>query len=184
MATAGRSSTALERGGGIELAHRQPLSTGDKQIPDSVEYLGNDVPLHESEEVYRVTKSSNDDIRGMRRMGKEQQLVRNFRLLSITSFVALATASWEIGLFIITPALIDGGSPGLLWSSLWSWIGFLPIYLSMAEMASMAPICGAQYHWVSGTLSLLPLRPGDGVADVRKEFAPAKYQRFLSYIAG
>lgn len=98
-------------------------------------------------------------------MGKDQQLVRTFRQLSITSFVALATATWEIGLFIISPALINGGRPGLVWSCLWCWFGFAPIILSMAEMASMAPIAGAQYHWVS-------------------EFAPDRYQKFLSYLAG
>lgn len=123
-----------------------------------------DVEEHE-ERTSKITKSTHDDIRGMRRMGKDQQLVRTFRQLSITSFVALATASWEIGLFIVTPALVDGGRAGLVWSSLWSWIGFAPIYLSMAEMASMAPIAGAQYHWVS-------------------EFAPDRYQKFLSYLAG
>lgn len=37
--------------------------------------------------------------------------------------------------------------------------------LLQAEMASMAPIAGAQYHWVS-------------------EFAPESSQKFLSYITG
>ena len=37
--------------------------------------------------------------------------------------------------------------------------------MSLAEMASMAPISGGQYHWVS-------------------EFAPPKYQKFLSYFTG
>jgi len=98
-------------------------------------------------------------------MGKDQQLVRHFRLLSITSFVAIATAAWEIGLFVISPGLIDGGRSGLVWNTIWNFIGFGPIYLSMAEMASMAPIAGAQYHWVS-------------------EFAPENCQRFLSYVTG
>ena len=40
------------------------------------------------------------DADNMRRMGKEQQLVRHFRLMSIASFVAIATATWEIGLFV------------------------------------------------------------------------------------
>ncbi|KAK5167440.1 uncharacterized protein LTR77_007139 [Saxophila tyrrhenica] len=112
-----------------------------------------------------ATKTTPSDIRGMARMGKPQQLDRTFRQMSITSFVALATATWEIGLFIISPALVDGGRAGLVWSSLWSWICFAPIYLSMAEMASMAPIAGAQYHWVS-------------------EFAPDEWQKPMSYIAG
>lgn len=79
--------------------------------------------------------------------------------------MALAAAAWEIGLFLLTPGLTNGGRAGLVWNALWNFIGFGPIYLSMAEMASMVPIAGAQYHWVS-------------------EFAPKKYQRFLRYITG
>jgi len=37
--------------------------------------------------------------------------------------------------------------------------------MSLAEMASMAPTSGGQYHWVS-------------------EFAPRRYQKFLSYVSG
>ena len=71
----------------------------------------------------------------------------------------------EIGLFEITPGLTDGGRPVLVYSVLWNFVGFGPIYLSMAEMASMAPIAGAQYHWVS-------------------EFAPESMQKILSYLTG
>ncbi len=83
----------------------------------------------------------------------------------MASFVAIATAAWEIGLFNITPGLTDGGRPALVWSVLWNFIGFGPVYLSMAEMASMAPIAGSQYHWVS-------------------EFAPESVQRVMSYYTG
>ena len=110
-------------------------------------------------------KSTNADAANMARMGKNQQLVRHFRVLSMASFVAIATAVWEIGLFNLTPGLINGGRPGIIYSVLWNFIGFGPIYLSMAEMASMAPIAGAQYHWVS-------------------EFAPESIQRGLSYLTG
>jgi hypothetical protein len=112
-----------------------------------------------------ITKSSHDDNDDMRRMGRNQELVRHFRLLSVASFVAIATAAWEIGLFEITPGLTDGGRPALVYSVLWNFAGFGPIYLSMAEMASMAPIAGAQYHWVS-------------------EFAPERFQKILSYLTG
>jgi hypothetical protein len=84
-----------------------------------------------------ATKSTAADARGMQRMGKEQQLIRHFRLMSITSFVALATASWEIGLFLLTPALVDGGISGMCWSVIWNFLAYIPIYLSLAEMASM-----------------------------------------------
>ena len=111
------------------------------------------------------TKSTRNDADAMRRMGKDQQLVRRFRLLSITSFIALSTVAWEYGVFTAGPGLTNGGRSGLLYSTLWSFIGFGPVYFSMAEMASMAPIAGAQYHWVS-------------------EFAPESCQRILSYLVG
>lgn len=95
-----------------------------------------------------ATKSTPHDAAGMRRMGKDQQLIRQFRFISITAFVAIATAAWEIGLFILTPGLVDGGRAGLVYNALWNFVGFGPVYISMAEMASMAPIAGAQYHWV------------------------------------
>lgn len=44
-------------------------------------------------------------------------------------------------------------------------VGFSLVIASMAEMASMAPTAGGQYHWIS-------------------EFAPRSSQRFLSYIIG
>jgi hypothetical protein len=104
--------------------------------------------LDEQDEAVQRSKSTSGDAADMKRMGKEQQLVRHFRLVSTMSFVAISTAAWEVGLFVITPALTDGGRAGLVWNVLWNIIGFGPIYLSMAEMASMAPIAGAQYHWV------------------------------------
>ncbi|KAF7187537.1 putative amino-acid permease [Pseudocercospora fuligena] len=111
------------------------------------------------------TNSTFTDTQNMLRMGKRQELVRSFRLLSIAAFTAIATAAWELGLFLLSPGLINGGRSGLIYSTLWNFLGFLPVYLSMAEMASIAPIAGAQYHWVS-------------------EFAPEKYQKVLSYMTG
>jgi hypothetical protein len=48
-----------------------------------------------------TTKSTAADAAAMNRMGKSQELIRNFRFFSIMSFVAIATASWEIGLFVV-----------------------------------------------------------------------------------
>lgn len=112
-----------------------------------------------------VFKSTFDDTRQMKRMGRHQELVRHYRLFSMVSFIGMATASWERTLYQITPALRDGGLPQLIWSNLWIFAAFTPVAVSLAEMASMAPIAGAQYHWVS-------------------EFAPAKYQKLMSYLTG
>ena len=131
----------------------------------AVEIDRDDELLDDQDEHRTVTKSTREDAENMRRMGRSQQLVRHFRLLSVASFTAIATAAWEIGLFEISPGLTDGGRPALVYSVLWNFVGFGPIYLSMAEMASMAPIAGAQYHWVS-------------------EFAPESLQKILSYFTG
>jgi amino acid transporter len=72
---------------------------------------------------------------------------------------------WEFLLTANTQGLIDGGLAGVFWSYIWTFVGFGFVELSLAEMASMAPISGGQYHWVS-------------------EFAPPSLQQFLSYIVG
>ena len=129
--------TTATRHGEVELmdhgaSHHDSGKAVHYTVQDAGSGSGSDQEvLEEQDGTLRATKSSHDDIAGMKRMGKDQQLVRTFRQLSITSFVALATATWEIGLFIISPALTDGGRAGLLWSALWCWIGFAPIYLSM-----------------------------------------------------
>lgn len=98
---------------------------------------------------------------------------------------------------IMGVGLEAGGRAGMIWMTLICWITFLITNISMAEIGSMAPyvadcllppgkityssltstdcVCsalieacsttGGQYHWVS-------------------EFAPPKYQKFLSYLIG
>lgn len=77
----------------------------------------------------------------------------------------LVMCSWETMLGTSIIGLINGGTAGLIWMYLVAWVGFLAVNISMAEMASMAPTSGGQYHWVS-------------------EFAPKQYQKFMSFIVG
>jgi hypothetical protein len=126
--------------GAMELVQRSgPYSIGAGKNDGEVKVHHVDTDV-ESDQIASSSNSAYDDIRGMQRMGKEQQFSRNFRQLSLTAFVSLATASWEIGLFIISPALVDGGRAGLVWSSLWCWIGFAPIYLSMVRTTLSRPL--------------------------------------------
>ncbi|OAQ95753.1 hypothetical protein LLEC1_07346, partial [Akanthomyces lecanii] len=117
---------------------------------------------HGTDAVYRITSA---DVRDMQRMGRKQELIRQYRLFSMISFVTIATSAWCLNAFVVTPALVDGGIPSMIWSNVWCFVGYIPIIFSMAEMSSMAPIAGAQYHWVS-------------------EFAPESCQRILSYLTG
>ncbi|KAI9700999.1 MAG: hypothetical protein M1836_001667 [Candelina mexicana] len=105
------------------------------------------------------------DALDMHRVGKQQQLKRNFRFLSILGFTCTLMSTWEGIIASSTFGLIDGGLAGMIWIYIGTTVGFLAVVASMADMASMAPTSGGQYHWVS-------------------EFAPQRYQKFLSYIVG
>lgn len=105
------------------------------------------------------------DARDMQRMGKAQELRRNFRLLSTIAFTVILQGTWEVLLTATYQGLVDGGLAGLFWSYIWTFIGFSFVMASLAEMASMAPTAGGQYHWVS-------------------EFAPPRWQKSLSYVTG
>ncbi|KAJ4986412.1 amino acid transporter [Stagonosporopsis vannaccii] len=101
----------------------------------------------------------------MHRMGKVQEMRRNFRFVSVWAFSMILMSSWETMLGTASIGLIDGGTAGLIWMYLICWTGFVCVNTSMAEMGSMAPTSGGQYHWVS-------------------EFAPPQSQKFLSYLIG
>ncbi|KAF2151847.1 amino acid transporter [Myriangium duriaei CBS 260.36] len=105
------------------------------------------------------------DMSDMQRMGKRQQFRRNFALPTNLAFVALAMNTWEGLLAGTAGALANGGSAGLIWTYLASFICFGAVILSLAEMASMCPTSGGQYHWAS-------------------EFAPRQWQKPISFFTG
>ncbi|KAH7128601.1 amino acid/polyamine transporter I [Dendryphion nanum] len=110
-------------------------------------------------------RGTSDDQRDMQRMGKVQELRRNFRFVSIFGYSMILMATWETGLTTLGIPLLNGGTGGAIFVFLATAIGMGFVIVSMAEMASMAPTSGGQYHWVS-------------------EFAPKEHQRFLSYVVG
>jgi amino acid transporter len=73
--------------------------------------------------------------------------------------------TWEVILSATAAGLTNGGTGGMIWMFIGSFICFGTIVLSLAEMSSMAPTAGGQYHWAS-------------------EFSPRSHQRFISYMAG
>ncbi|CZT20570.1 uncharacterized protein RCC_06428 [Ramularia collo-cygni] len=105
------------------------------------------------------------DNRDMRRLGKKQELKRRFRFFSIVGYVIVLGLTWEFSLTTSVFSLANGGTAGAIWLTLVVTIGMFFVMLSMAELSSMAPTSGGQYHWVS-------------------EFAPAHLQRPLSYAVG
>ncbi|KAM5440841.1 hypothetical protein MferCBS31731_003980 [Microsporum ferrugineum] len=105
------------------------------------------------------------DKRDMYRVGNNQELNRNFRFVSVLGFAAVLMCTWEVVMIASATGLLNGGLSGMIYTYIGGLFGFSFVILSMAEMASMAPTSGGQYHWVS-------------------EFAPASSQKFLSYVTG
>ncbi|KAH8809152.1 amino acid/polyamine transporter I [Xylogone sp. PMI_703] len=131
-------------------------------IPTNPQDLEKDFGDPSISKKYRGTVA---DKREMRMMGKKQVLRRNFRFVTMLGFASTVCASWEALLPLFTFALTDGGPGILFWGFLVCMCGMSTVYASIAEMASISPTAGGQYHWVS-------------------EFAPRKYQKFLSYLVG
>ncbi|KAI7158396.1 amino acid permease [Hortaea werneckii] len=112
----------------------------------------------------RPTGTAND-YTDMHRLGRTQELRRTFRSLSVLGLAVTTMSSWVALLVTSTFSLINGGLAGSVWVFFATWICTGTLVGSLAEMASMAPTSGGQYHWVS-------------------EFAPKSQQHFLSFLVG
>lgn len=106
-----------------------------------------------------------NDASDMARLGKVQQFQRNFSFWSTMGFVSIYMATWEFTIVSMSPSLATTGYGGFFWTFLGCMVLYGSVVLSLAEMCSMAPTAGGQYHWVS-------------------EFAPVSWQREMSYAAG
>ncbi|KAF2722515.1 putative GABA permease [Polychaeton citri CBS 116435] len=112
-----------------------------------------------------VRQGKEQDVVDMRRMGKKQEFRRNFKVVSISSFCVVTMMGW-VFIPINAPLMIEiVGTGGCIVIFLANFAGFLSIVLSLAEMSSIAPTAGGQYHWTS-------------------EFAPASIQQLASYVSG
>lgn len=88
--------------------------------------------------VARKWQGTSADRKDMTQLGRVQELRRNFQFLSILGFGCTLIATWEVIITTLTTSLNDGGTAGLLWGFIVVVIGFSFVYLSIAEMASMA----------------------------------------------
>lgn len=62
---------------------------------------------------------------------------RNFQFTSMVGFACTLIATWEVLLTTIATIVTNGGTAGVIWAFLIVFAGFLMVYLSIAEMASM-----------------------------------------------
>ncbi|KAK3722150.1 hypothetical protein LTR37_002583 [Vermiconidia calcicola] len=105
------------------------------------------------------------DRHDMSMLGKKQVLRRQFKFSTMLGFASTVMVAWEFVLLVIPFTLKDGGTPGVFWGLLICPFVMTPVYASLAEVASMSPTAGGQYHWVS-------------------ELAPPRFQKGLSYSVG
>ena len=95
------------------------------------------------------------DSRDMRRLGKKQEFKRNFNFWSALGFVSIYMATWEFVLVSLSVGFANGGFAGLFWCFITTVLCYGTIVASLAEMESMAPTSGGQYHWVSGIVQTM-----------------------------
>lgn len=100
--------------------------------------LSDEISQH-AEFAQNVHGGNGFDQHDMHRMGKKQELRRNFEFFSIVGFVSILQATWESTLVASYIGLFNGGTAGVIWLTIVSWFCFLLLIASMAEMASMAP---------------------------------------------
>jgi choline transport protein len=55
--------------------------------------------------------------------------------------------TWEGFFSVFIFGLLNGGPSGLIYGFLLCWAGWATVVATMAEMASMWPTAGGQYHW-------------------------------------
>ncbi|KAF4627810.1 hypothetical protein G7Y89_g10344 [Cudoniella acicularis] len=101
----------------------------------------------------------------LRRVGKVPVLKRKFGFMSMLGFSCTILITWEAELMTLGNLFTNGGYAGTVYAYIIAWVGILCAFVTMGELASMAPVSGGQYHWAS-------------------MLAPASSGRFLSYLVG
>ncbi|KAK0833658.1 hypothetical protein LTR73_001421 [Friedmanniomyces endolithicus] len=110
------------------------------------EYRGKNGVLDSVHEVPGARGRYNNmmDRSDMNRLGKKQELKRNFRLISIFSFMCVVMSTWVFVINASTNGLAAGGTGGFIAVYIGSSFAYFTVVLSLAEIASIAPTAGGQ----------------------------------------
>jgi choline transport protein len=93
-----------------------------------------------------IATGTEADALDMARLGRKQELRRNFKSLSILGLAATTMSTWVAMLLSSVFSLINGGLAGTIWIYVASWLMVFFVAASLAEMSSMAPHSGGQYR--------------------------------------
>ncbi|RGP60207.1 amino acid permease [Fusarium sporotrichioides] len=91
----------------------------------------------------------NSDAARLDQLGLHAELERRFSLPSIICLCLCLMATWEALSSVVAQALASGGVPCLIYNYIASFLCTVAIALSLAEIASVYPTAGGQYHWVA-----------------------------------
>lgn len=98
-----------------------------------------------------VVTGNDADARDMLRLGRDQELRRNFKSFSVLGLAMTTMSTWVAMLMTSLFSLINGGRAGTIWLYLATWLCTFTLAASLAELASMAPTSGGQYReYISG----------------------------------
>lgn len=107
------------------------------QVTESNIMENKDIVSEHVEPRYRGTAA---DFHDMSMLGKKQVLRRQFRFSTMLGFASTVMVAWEFVLVVSPFTLQDGGAPGVFWGLLICPFVMMPMYASLAEVASMAPV--------------------------------------------
>ena len=107
------------------------------------------------DEIQEQKGGTRHDGYNMNRMGKRQELRRNFRFISIVGFVMVLQSTWESILLAAQYGLINGGTAGLIWMTTGVIVGALCMIASLAEVASMLVVSFFLFSFSFSFASLL-----------------------------
>ncbi|KAI1914087.1 hypothetical protein LOZ12_002996 [Ophidiomyces ophidiicola] len=134
-------------------AHELQVSGKQEAATDS---QSTDTPKENSKEF---------EANSMRVAEDQTRVKRLFNFTQIFFFALTFMSSWETMALNLLAVFTNGGPQALAWGIFVVVAGALAQSASLAEMAAMQPIAGAQYHWTH-------------------HLAPAKHRRFITWMQG
>ncbi|CAG9981838.1 unnamed protein product [Clonostachys byssicola] len=98
----------------------------------------------------------NSDATRLEQLGLHAELEPTFSLTALLCLSLCIMATWEAVASVVAQALASGGVPCLVYNYIATFICTVATTASLAEIASIYPTAGGQYHWVTA------LFPGRG----------------------
>jgi choline transport protein len=118
---------------------------GNAALVPSTEMKAFDDGFPPKESVPKTYQGTAADRHEMSVLGKKQVLRRQFKFTTMLGFASTVMVAWEFVLLVSPFGLVNGGTPAVFWGLILSPVVMLPVYASLAEVASMSPTAGGKF---------------------------------------